>query len=138
VASLIYGSAVDDMISGTISFDIDEFKVMLVASSYNPNKRTHEKRSDITNEVVGDGYVAGGSSVTVMVDSDSNNDRVNISLGVARWSAATITARGAVYYKSRGGASNADELVAYIDFGTNIVSTNGTFSLTESTLRIQN
>jgi hypothetical protein len=43
-----------------------------------------------------------------------------------------------VYYKSRGGASSADELVAYIDFGADITSTAGTWSLSASTLRIQN
>jgi hypothetical protein len=66
------------------------------------------------------------------------NDRVNISLGAISIPSATITAHAAVYYKHRGGASSADELVAYIDFGGDIVSTNGTFALSASTLRKQN
>jgi hypothetical protein len=112
---------------------------MLVTSTYSPNKDTHTKRSDVTNEVGASGsYAAGGGAATVTVTKDTVNDRIDISLGAVSFTTATITARGAVYYKSRGGASSADELVAYIDFGADITSTAGTFSLTASTLRIQN
>ncbi len=139
MASLIYNSALYDAYVGSIDFDTDTFKVLLVTSSYSPDKDTHTKRSDITDEVPnGSGYTTGGAAATVGVVNDTANDRINTSLGAASWTTATITARGAVYYKSRGGASSADELVAYIDFGGNITSTAGTFSLTASTLRIQN
>jgi hypothetical protein len=111
----------------------------VVTSTYSPNKDTHTKRSDVTNEVGASGsYAAGGGAATVTVTKDTVNDRIDISLGAVSFTTATITARGAVYYKSRGGASSADELVAYIDFGADITSTAGTFSLTASTLRIQN
>jgi len=76
--------------------------------------------------------------VPVTVTKDLVNDRIDISLGAASWTGATITARGAVYFKSRGGAANLDELVAYIDFVTDVASTNGTFNLTVSTIRLQN
>lgn len=139
MASLIYNSALGDAFKGNIDFDSDTFKVLLVTSSYSPNKDTHTKRSDVTNEVAsGGGYTTGGAAATVTVNVDTANDRTDVSLGSASWTTATITARGAVYYKSRGGASSADELIAYIDFGGDIVSTNGTFALTASTLRIQN
>ncbi len=126
------------MANGNIDFGSDTFKVMLVTSSYTPNKDTHLKRSSVTNEFSGPGYSSGGTSVTVTVTSDTANDRIDISLGSASWGSSTITAAAGVYYKSRGGASSADELVAYIDFGGDITSTNGTFSLSASTLRLQN
>lgn len=139
MASLIFNSALDDAANGNIDFGSDTFKVLLVTATYTPDKDTHTKRSDVTNEVgAGGGYSTGGEAATVTVTKDTVNDRVDISLGSASWPASTITARGAVYYKSRGGASSADELVAYIDFGGNIVSTGGTFSLSASTLRLQN
>lgn len=138
MASLIYNSFLDDVLKGNIDVDSDTFKCMLVTSSYTPDKDADLKRSAVTNEVVGTGYTAGGAAATVTVSKDTANDRNEISLGAVSWSTSTITARGAVYYKSRGGASSADELVAYIDFGGNIVSTAGTFSLTASTLRYQN
>ena len=138
MASLIFNSALYDALTGAIDFDTDSFKVMLVTSSYSPNKDTHTKRSDVTNEVSGTGYSAGGTAATVSVNNDTANDRQDVTLGAVNWATATITAAAAVYYKSRGGASSADELVAYIDFGGNITSTAGTFALTASTLRLQN
>jgi hypothetical protein len=138
MASLIYNSGLDDGVRANIDFDTDTFKCLLVTAAYTPDKDAHTKRSDVTNEVVGAGYTAGGTAAAVTVTKDTANDRIDVSLGAVSWPASTITARGAVYYKSRGGAASADELVAYIDFGGNIVSTAGTFSLTASTLRIQN
>ena len=139
MASLIYNSCLDDVSRGNIDFDTDTFFAMLVTSTYVPNKDTDLKRSNVTNEVaVAGGYVAGGFVAAVTVTKDTVNDRIDVALGAISIPSATITARGAVYYKHRGGASSADELVAYIDFGADIVSTNGTFALTASTLRIQN
>ena len=112
---------------------------MLVTSSYTPNKDTHTKRSDVTNEVAGTGYSSGGTASTVTVSAvDTANDRVTITFGAVSWPTSTITARGAVYYKSRGGASSADELVAYDDFGSDIISTGGTFDLAASVITKQN
>lgn len=139
MASLLYNLFLNAWAKGNIDFDTDSFKVMLVTSSYTPNKDTHDFRNDVTNEVTGTGYSAGGAAVTVTVNAvDTANDRQEITLGGASWSTSTITARGAVYYKSRGGASSADEIIAYIDFGGDVSSSGGTFTLTDSTLRVQN
>lgn len=139
MASIIYDSALFDEAKGNINYGSDSFKVMLVTSTYAASKTAHTKRSDVTNEVSGTGYAAGGQAATVSVGAvDTVNNRVDVSLGGTTWSTATITARGAVYYKSRGGASTADELVAYIDFGADITSTAANFALTASTLRKTN
>jgi len=140
MASLIYNSAVRDEAVGSIDYDTDTFKVMLLTSAYTPDKDAHSKRSSLTaNEVSGTGYTAGGAAATVSVAAvDTANDRVDITLGGASWATSTITARYAVYYKSRGGADTADELVALIDFGADVSTTAGTFTLTASTLRKQN
>lgn len=138
--SLIYNSCIDDLAKGLIDFDTDTFKVMLVTSTYTADKDTHLKRSSVTNEVGASGtYASGGATSTVTVTKDTTNDRVDITFGSVNWTSATITARAAVIYKSRGGASSADELVAYVDFGTDVTSTNGTFTVTfSSPLRFQN
>lgn len=138
MASLIYNSAIDDMARGAIDFNTDTFKAMLVTSTYVPNKDTHLKRSAVTNEVVGTGYTAGGVASVVTVTKDTANDKVTLQFGAVSWPSSTITASGCVYYKSRGGASSADELVAYNDFGSNVSSTGGTFSITASTITLQN
>jgi hypothetical protein len=139
MASLIYNSCIDDMARGAIDFDTDTFKVLLVTSSYTPNKDTHDKRNDVTNELAtGSGYTAGGETSACTVTKDTANDKVTLSFAAVSWSTATITAAAAVIYKSRGGASSADELVAYIDFGGNVSSSGGTFSISASTITLQN
>jgi len=139
MASLIFNSALNDAVRGAIDFDTDSFKVMLVTSAYTPNKDTHTKRSDVTNEVSGTGYTTGGVAVTASVTNDTANDRIDISFSDPSWASSTITARAAVIYKSRGGASSADELIGYADFGSDVTSTSGTFSVTfTSPFRIQN
>jgi hypothetical protein len=138
MASLIYNSFWDDVIRGIIDVDAVTVKVMLVTSSYAENKDTHTKRSDVTNEVSGAGYTAGGVTSAVTVTKDTANDRVDIALGQVSWANSTITARKAVYYVSRGGAASADELIAVNDFGSDVVSSGGTFTLNASTVRLQN
>ena len=138
MASLIYNSAIDEMARGDIDFDTNTFKAMLVTSTYSPNKDTHDFRDDVTNEVTGTGYTAGGVTSTVTVTKDTANDRVTIQFGAVSWATSTITARGCVYYKSRGGASSADEIVAYVDFGSDVSSSAGTFSVSASTITLQN
>lgn len=140
MASLIYNSFWNDLANNNINPTVDSFKCMLVTSAYTENKDTHTKRSDVTGEVAAaGGYSAGGVACTVSVAAlDLVNDRQDITLGGISINSATITARKAVIYKARGGASSADELVAVIDFGSDIVSTAGTWALTASTIRIQN
>lgn len=131
--SVIYNSFMDDLAKGNIVPNTDTFYLMLVTSSYTPDKDAHTKRSSITNEVSGTGYTAGGAQTTCTVSLDTTNDRTVLTFGNVSWSNSTITARGGVIYKRRGGSASADELVAYVDFGSNITSTNGTFLVTFTT-----
>ncbi len=138
MASLIYNSFWEDLARGAIDLDTDTFKVMLTTSAYTESKDADLKRSAVTNEVTGTGYSTGGGSTSVTVTKDTGNDRLDITIGAASWTTSTITARKAVVYKSRGGASTADELVCVIDFGSDVISSAGTFTLTASTVRVQN
>jgi len=137
--SIVYNSCIRDAVVGNIDFDTDTFKMLLVTSSYSAAK-SHDKRDDVTNEVSGTGYTAGGNACSVSVAAvDNTNNDVEISFTVTSWTSATITARAGVIYKSRGGASSADELVGYVDFGSDVSSTNGTFAVTVSSpLKFQN
>lgn len=138
MASLIYNSAVDDMARGAIDFDTDTFKAMLVTSSYTPNKDNDDKRNDIAHEITGTGYTAGGVTLACTVAKDTANDKVTLTFAAHNWTSSTITARAEVVYKSRGGASSADELVYYNDFGTDVSTTGGTFSVAASVITLQN
>jgi hypothetical protein len=119
--------------------DTDTFKMLLVTSSYTPNKDTHDKRNDVTNQVAnGNGYTTGGVTVTCTVARDNANDRTTLTFAGGSWASSTITAAAAVVYKSRGGNANADELVFYNDFGGNVTTSNTTFSVGSSVITLQN
>jgi hypothetical protein len=136
----IFDSALEDFLKGQIIIGTDTFKMMLLTSTAAPSKSGWAKRSDVTNEVAGTGYTAAGQAVTVTTTAAAGaSDKESINLADVSWAASTITARYAVVYKSRGGASTADNLLALIDFGADFTDTNGTFTVHMSTqLSIQN
>ena len=138
MADIVYNSCLYDAVSGAIDFDTDTFKLLLVTSSYTPDKDTHTKRDDVTNEVTGTGYTGGGATTVCTVTKDTTNDKIVISFEAVSWVTSTITAAGGVIYKSRGGASSADELVGYIDFNGSISSSSSTFSVGVSEITLQN
>lgn len=130
MASAYYNAGKKYHLNGAVDLDTDTLKVMLLTSTYSPNIDTHAFRSDLTNEVSGTGYTAGGATLaSPSVTQDNTNDRAAFDAADTSWSTATITARYAVVYKSRGGLSSADELVCYFDFGSDYTSTAGTFTI---------
>ena len=135
MASLIYNKFLDYLADADISDDT--FKVALVTSSYTPDKDTHEHFDDVTNEVSGTGYTAGGETVTGTLTLDTANDKLTLEFASTSWTSATITARGAVYYSSTGTASTST-LIAFNDFGSDVAVTSGTLALAASTITLQN
>lgn len=130
MASALYNSFKRDIMNGAIDLDTDSIKILLVTSSYTQDIDAHTKRSDLTNEVSGTGYSAGGSALATKVVSADNTDNEGVfDADDLTWSTSTITARGAVAYKARGGASSADELICYFDFGADKSSSGGNFTL---------
>jgi hypothetical protein len=125
-----YGNGLLNLAKGLIDLDTDTFKMILTTSAYTPDQDTHDFRNDVTNEVVGTGYTAGGATLAgVSVTYDAATNEVRISWTDPTWPTSTITARTAVIYKSRGGASSADELLAYCTEAGDIASTAGTFTV---------
>lgn len=130
MANAIYNSFKRDIANGSIDLDTDSVKLMLVTSTYVPNIDTHTKRSDVTNEISGIGYTAGGAVLAnKTVTANNTTDKGVFDADDLTFTTATITARGAVLYKARGGASTADELIAYLDFGSDITATAGNFNI---------
>ncbi len=129
MANVIYNSFKKKIMDGSIDLDTDTIKVALVTSSYTPDQDVHDFFDDITNEVTGTGYSAGGGSLaTKTVTQDNTNDKGVFDADDLTWSTSTITARGAVIYKSTGTASTSP-LIAYIDFGADKVSSAGNFTI---------
>jgi hypothetical protein len=136
MASKVYPSIYYDAFTAALGGDLTAVDVycMLVTSAYTFDP-DHSKRSEITNEVTHAAYTAGGKKITVTATKDTANDRVDLTLATVNWAAVTITARAAVYYVKKGGASSADLLIMYDDFGADITATNDTFTVGQSILR---
>lgn len=108
-----------DFSSGTA----DTFKIALFTSAATLGAATTAYST--SNEVAGTGYSAGGNTLTISQVATSTGTTAFLDFADTTWSAATITARGALIYKS-GGTNPA---VAVLDFGSDKTSTAGDFTI---------
>ena len=131
-ASLVYDSYLHDVFTGAIA-STDTYKCALVTSAYTENKATHTKFSDVTGEVSGTGYTAGGATVVPTFVKDTTNHRLTVTFPQTTWPSSTITARKAICYKATGTASTSP-LVFVNDFVSDVTTSNGTFTLNASTI----
>ncbi len=136
--SLIFNRMLELWARGNIDFDTDTFRRSLHTGSYSENKDTHDFFDDVTNEVTGTGYTAGGAITSVTVSLDTANDRLDIIFGQTTWPTSTITARKSVIRKARGGAASADEIIYVNHFAADVVTSAGTFTAEADTVRITN
>ena len=82
-----------------------------------------------TNEVVGTGYTIGGTTLSGFNVTTSGTTAI-LDFNDPFWENATITARGALVYN----ASKSNKAVAIYDFGSDIASTNGDFTVSINAL----
>ena len=126
-----YSKAFDAAFKKKIDVSADTFKALLVTSSYTFDQDAHDFKDDLTNEVTGTGYTAGGatlSSVTFTYNTSTNTfalDAADVS-----WASSTITARGCVIYDSTPGTDATRPLMIFIDFGADVATTAGTLTIT--------
>jgi len=107
----------------------DTIKVALCTSTYTPNIDTHDYFDDITNEVVGTGYTAGGATLANQATTvDTTDDEGVFDADDVAWTTSTLTARYAIIYKSTG-TSSTSPLIGYIDFSSDKSSVTGTFTI---------
>ena len=117
MTSFLYNAGKIALLSGGVNLVNDAIKVALFTSGYVPDKDSDENFDDVTNEVSGSGYTAGGKTLTgASTEQDDDNDRAILRADNLSWPVATFTARAAVIYKDTGSAATS-LLVAYVDFG---------------------
>jgi hypothetical protein len=135
VTAHVYRNFLRTLLAKDVDLDVaNEVKVMLCTSLYVPNQNTHEFKSDVTNEVTGTGYVAGGIVLPTPVQITTTNFIWAFDGGDAVWPASTITARFAVVYDNlSGGVDTARRLIMWQDFGVDVSSTGGNFTITWAT-----
>jgi hypothetical protein len=114
------------LLDGEMDFSSDTaqtFKIALYTSSATLDASTTAYSA--TNEVSGTNYTAGGNTLTISTNPTTSGTTAYLSFSNTTWSSATITARGALIYKS-GGTNPA---VAVLDFGGDKTSTAGDFTI---------
>jgi len=87
------------------------FKIALYTSSATLDATTTAYAT--TNEVSGTGYTAGGNTLSIAANPASSGTTAFLDLANTTWSSSSITARGALIYKSATG----NPAIAVIDFG---------------------
>lgn len=123
MANVIYNRFKANLMNKETDLEADTIKVMLTTSAYTPTA-THNVKTDITNEVSGTGYTAGGAALaskTVTQAATTAWDAADLT-----WASSTITARVAVIYDDT--MTNKDLICAF-DFGSDQSSSGGNFTL---------
>lgn len=109
-----------------VDFDGDTIKLALVDNTITPNFDTHDHFSDLSSgEVSGTGYTAGGATLAGKSIAISGGD-LDWDATDPTWSSSTITARGGLIYDD---TLTNDPLICLLNFGSDIESTNGTFTV---------
>ena len=101
------------------------FKIALYTNSASFDASTTAYTT--TNEISGTGYTAGGNTLTIATNptSDTGGTVAYLDFSDTTWTSATITARGALIYKS-GGTNPA---IAILDFGADKSTISETFKV---------
>lgn len=130
VTAFWFGLAFKSTFNKELDIDTDVVKCMLTTVTYVPNQDTHQYKSSVTNEVVGTGYTATGTTLTTPVQAYAGGTNVwNFDADDAVWAGSSITARIAVVYDSTPGTDATRPLLSYVDFGGDNTTSSGTFSV---------
>ena len=119
------------LLDGEMDFSSDtsqSFKIALYTSDATLDATTTVYST--TNEASGTGYTAGGNTLTIATnptsDTATSGTVAYLDFSDTSWTSSSITARGALIYKS-GGTTPA---VAILDFGSEKTSSDSTFTVT--------
>lgn len=125
-----YGLGLKSLANKEIDWDTDTIKVMLCTSTYVPDQDTHQYKSSVTNEVTGTGYTAGGATLSSCTSTyTAGTNTLVLDAADVSWPNSTILARFAVVYDSTPATDATRPLLGYVDFGQDVSTTAGTFSI---------
>lgn len=130
IAAGLFGLTLEKMLIDTAgqSLEAETHKELMTTDTYTPDFNAHDFRNDVTNEVTGTNYTAGGVTVT--------STEVTISAGTLTFDAAdtvytnvtVANAMAGVFYFNVG-TSATDQLVVLQDFVTAASATAADFTI---------
>lgn len=92
-------------------------KIALMTTAYTPNADTHAYYSDLTGELSGGGYTAGGQAVNNLTITQNNTlNRADIDFDPETFSALTAANVNAVVLYKDTGVTTTSPLIAYFEF----------------------
>lgn len=120
------------LLNKEVDFDSDNIKIMLCTNSYTFDQDTHRYKNQVTNEITGTGYTAGGQQLTsVTVTYDTATNTIKMDAADPSWPNSTITgARKAIVYDSTPGTDATRPIIAYLESDVDLSTTSGTLSIT--------
>ena len=121
ITSAICNSYKQELLEG-VHASTDTYKIALYTDAATLSASTTAYSA--TNEASGTGYTAGGEELAGFTTGLSSSTAY-LTFTDPAWSNATITARGCLIYNS----SKSNKAVAVFDFGQNVSSVNGTFTV---------
>lgn len=131
-----YGISAVEKFSDYVNNDI---KVMLLSAyTVGTTQDSAQFLSDVVTigtatEATGTGYTAGGQSLTTKtVSVGAANHVVTLSCANPSWPNSTLTAAYALFYDNTPATTTTKPVILYWDFGGNVSSTSGVFTLTIS------
>jgi hypothetical protein len=109
---------------GTGTSQVFKIALYTAAASLDSTTTAYTSSNEVSSS--GTGYTAGGNTLVVSQVPTSTGTTAFLDFADSTWSAATITARGALIYLANGTTNPA---VCVLDFGSDKTSTNGDFSI---------
>ena len=109
-----------------VDWNSDTIKGMITTNTYVPDQNAHAYKSDVTNEITGTGYSAGGATLTTctITVTGGGSHVVKLDADDLTW-AATINLTGAkwlVLYDNTPASDATRPLIGYLDLGNINVS----------------
>lgn len=128
MASGFFGITLEDALDATAldpNLDGDTVTLALVTDTYTPNFNTHDQYADVTNEVSGTGYSAGGNNLDSQTWATSGG-AVTYDTADEAWTSSTFSSvRGGVGYDN---TLTGDPLLWTATAGADYSVTSGTFT----------
>jgi hypothetical protein len=133
VTAKMFGQFLRHALLKEVNLSTDDIKVMLCTSALaldTTKQDSFEYKTSITNEVSGTGYTATGASLAnKTLTYDSANNKIIFNADDITWANSTITARYAIIYDNTPSTDATKPLIAYLDFTTDQISSNGNFTI---------
>jgi len=118
--TFIYTKLYNSLFNKLIDIDTDQIKAMLLDENYSPNLETHQFKSDLSHEVTGTGYSAGGVVVANITLSNPSAGVLKIDCDDIQFDAIFTTFHYMVIYNNTPSGDANKPLLCVVNYGENL------------------